>query len=94
MKSYDINYRGMSLSIYPSRLILGGFCFEGSHTQTLGEALEKAVSYVDALHETKYHTIKEIGDAISSMALDTDKDGMTRMDYDILEILLSNYEPK
>jgi hypothetical protein len=71
----------------------GEYHFNEECYNSLGDAFEAAISYVD-LQKTKYHTIKDLGVAIMDRAIDVDNDGQQRMDYKVLATLICNYEPK
>ena len=94
MKSYIINYRRLNIGIHESQL--GGVYFRGIQHQSVGEAFESAVKYVDSLYETKYHSVDAFNDAVMKHAfkVNVKKGGEAYLDNQVLAILLDNYEPK
>ena len=92
MKSYIINYKRLNIGIHESQL--GGVYFRGIEHQSVGEAFESAVKYVDSLYETKIHSVEAFSDAVMKHAYKVRNGGDTYLDRQVLAILLDNYEPK
>jgi hypothetical protein len=92
MKYYNIVYRKLNITIHEAHT--GGFYFKTNRSETLGEAFEEAVKYVDLLHETKYHSVEAFSDALNKHALVARSQGQNLFNNRVLEILLDNYEPK